>query len=326
MGGEKLSTLLVISLLMLIPFFGSAQKQRVWIDTDIMIGKFKHDVDDGLALIMLLKDTNLIIEGISFVHGVDYAEKVTDRLLKRFAPDHEIPTYKGADDSTHFGTETAATRALANALEKGPLAIFALGPMTNIGTLLQLHPEVQQNVVAMTYCAGRTPGKVFTPEGAKVKFSDYNFELDPHASDIVLKSNVPLLLSGYDCSEDLFLTKEDFAHLRKSDDKTDRWLYRKLKSWHGLWKSFLGSEKGFIPFDCSTVGALLYPTEFEIIEGIPAYIEVQKNDTKSLTKSDMKPYLLVQQNQAGRTVGYCGATKAQFKKRLLKAIGHPEYQ
>jgi pyrimidine-specific ribonucleoside hydrolase len=290
-----------------------------------MIGKFANDVDDGLALILALSDTNLQIEGISFVHGVDYAEKVTDKLLGRYAPNRTIPTYKGADDSTCFGQETAATKALAEAL-KEPLTILALGPMTNIGTLLELHPEVASNVQAMTYCAGRTPGKVFTPEGSKVKFSDYNFDLDPKATAAVLNANVPLLLSGYDCSENLFLTKDDFKFLKQSKDKTDRWLFRKMKSWNGLWRTFFGSKNGFIPFDCPTVGALLYADEFEITESIPAFIEVRENDTRSLVKSDTKPYLFVEQNKEGHPVSYCHSTKAEFKKRLLKALGHPDYQ
>ena len=318
-----------IPALLLCIFFAltaSAQKQRVWIDTDIMIGKFAHDVDDGLALILVLSDTNLQIEGISFVHGVDYAEKVTEKLLSRYASNREIPTYKGADDSTYFGQETAAIKALAKALEQGPLTILALGPLTNIGTLLQLHPELADNIHAMTYCAGRTPGKVFTPEGSKVKFSDYNFDLDPEATAAVLKADVPLLLSGYDCSENLFLTKDDFKFLKQSKDKTDRWLFRKLKSWHGLWKTFFGSENGFIPFDCPTVGALLYADEFEITDSIPAFIEVRENDTRSLVKSDTKPYLFVDDNKEGRSVSYCHSTNAEFKKRLLKALEHPDYQ
>ena len=67
---------LLVSLLALFSFCTFAQ-QRVWIDTDIMIGKFRRDVDDGLALMLALQDTSIKIEGISFVHGVDYAEKVT---------------------------------------------------------------------------------------------------------------------------------------------------------------------------------------------------------------------------------------------------------
>lgn len=317
---------LTIIFLCLFPFATIAQKQRVWIDTDIMIGKWKHDVDDGLALILALQDTTIQIEGISFVHGVDYAAEVTDKLLSRYASELKIPTYKGADDSTQFGEKTPAVEALAKALEQGPLTIFALGPLTNIGTVLELYPDLNRNVKRITYCAGRTPGKTFNPGGGKTKFSDYNFDLDPYATAMVLKANVPILLCGYDCSEELFLSKKDFIHLRKSSDETDRWLFRKLRSWHGLWRMFLGSKQGFIPFDCSTVGALLYPDEFETTPFIPAYIQVLENDTKNLVKTKKKPYLLVHEDGAGRIVSYCSETRPEFKVRLLKALGHPDYR
>lgn len=307
-------------------FNSFAQKQRVWIDTDIMIGKFRRDVDDGLALILALADTNIKIEGISFVHGVDYASEVTDKLLARYGNGLQIPTYKGADDSTQFGDETAATQALLKALNEGPLTILALGPMTNIGTVLENHPEVIPNVKQISYCAGRRPGQLFNPGSGKTKFSDYNFDLDPYATAMVLKARVPLLLAGYDCSDNLFVSKEDFIHLRKSDDPTDKWLYRKLKSWHSLWRMFIGSKQGFIPFDVSTVGALLYPQEFDITPAIPSYIKVLENDSKHTVKTPTKPYLIVLENAAGRIVSYCNSTNPEFKKRLLKVLGHPDHQ
>lgn len=313
-------------LLGVIAFHSKAQKKRVWIDTDIMIGKFKHDVDDGLALILLLNDTNIQIEGISFVHGVDYAAKVTDKLLNRFAPNRSIPTHKGADDKKEFGNETAATKALVAALEKGPITIFALGPMTNIGTVLSQRPDLASNVVDLTYCAGRVPGQRFNPGGGNFNFSDYNFDLDPDATQKVLDADVPLLLSGYDCSDSLFLDLDDFKHLKESDDEVDRWLYRKMKSWLSLWKGFIGSKRGFIPFDASTVGVLLYPSEFEVIPEIPARIEILENDSKNTVKTKTKPYLLADKEKGTRMVSYCSATQASFKKRLLKVLKHPDYQ
>ncbi|MGK0384672.1 MAG: inosine-uridine nucleoside N-ribohydrolase, partial [Bacteroidia bacterium] len=97
-------------LFLLFPFSLFSQ-QRVWIDTDIIIGKFRKDVDDGLALILILRDSTVEIEGISFVHGVDYADKVTSKLLHWYAPGRNIPTFKGSDDSTGFGKETDAVKA-----------------------------------------------------------------------------------------------------------------------------------------------------------------------------------------------------------------------
>lgn len=312
--------------LLLLASFSVSAQQRVWIDTDIMIGKFAHDVDDGLALILALQDTSIQIEGISFVHGVDYASEVTQKLLDGYAPHLEIPTFKGADDSAEFLDKTDAVEAIAAALRKGPLTILALGPMTNVGSVLTLYPELAENVRKITYCAGRRPGQTFNPGNGKNNFSDYNFDLDPRATEAVLNTNVPILLSGYDCSEKLFLNKKDFVHLKKSDRKIDRWLYRKLKSWHGIWQTVFGSKQGFIPFDCSTVGALFYPSQFQITPSIPAYVIVRENDSKHTVKTTTKPYLEVAEKAEGKNVSYCDETRKEFKATLLKAIGHPAYQ
>jgi inosine-uridine nucleoside N-ribohydrolase len=317
---------LALCMLLALPFLVNAQKQRVWIDTDILMGKFAQDVDDGLAIILALSDTNIQIVGISLVGNVDYGEIVTRKLLDRCAPERNIPLVKGAKDSTYLLSETAALTAMSQALQKGPLTIMALGPMTNIGSLLEMHRELHANVKQITFCGGRRPLQSFSIEGGKSKFSDYNFDHDPKAMGLVLKANVPLLLSGFDCSEQLFLSKQDFLHLKRSDHKTDRWMFRQLKSWHSLWKTFLGSKKGFIPFDCSTVGALLYPNEFELTPAIPAYIKIRENDTRNTVKTKTKPYLEVDANEASRIVSYCDETKAEFKKRLLKVLGHPDYK
>jgi len=313
-------------LFLLFSFSALAQKQRVWIDTDIMIGKFRRDVDDGLALILALQDSNIQIEGISFVHGVDYADKVTAKLLNWYAPNSEIPTFKGSDDSTGFGKETEAVTAMIAALEKGSLAILALGPMTNVGTVLRLRPDLHKNITAISYCAGRRPGMLFNPGSGNVKFADYNFDLDPASSAVLLETDIPVLLSGYDCSDSLFISLDDFKHLKKSKNEGDRWLYRQLKSWHSLWRTFIGSKKGFIPFDCSTVGVLFYAEEFNIIPKIPSYVKVDVKDTKFTVSTPTKPYFYVDENGSGKQVSYCDYTKAEFKVRLLKVLEHPNYR
>jgi len=298
----------------------SKAQRRVWVDTDISSGKLKGDMDDALALLMLLRDPTVHIEGISLVHGVKHAEKVTHRLLGWYADGREIRVHVGADSYKEFGQRTDAIRALERALEQGPMMILALGPATNITTLLQLRPDLRPNVQAISFCAGRRPGMVFTPSGAKVRFSDYNFDLDTVAGRLLLQMDVPILLSGYDCSDSLFLSKADYRHMKKSDHKGDRWFYRNMSRWEWVWRSFLGVKGGFIPFDCSTVGALLHSDEFETETDIPAFVEMQQNDSPQLIRAAQKSYLLVQQGRAGAAVDYCHFTRPEFKQRLLRVL------
>lgn len=310
-------------LLLLLLGFGMAEstaQRRVWVDTDISSGKLKGDMDDALALLMLLRDSTVHMEGISLVHGVKHAEKVTHRLLDWYAHGRQIPVHVGADSYKELGQRTAAIRALEQALEQGPMMILALGPATNITTLLQLRPDLRPNVQAISFCAGRRPGMVFTPTGAKVRFSDYNFDLDTVAGRLLLQMDVPLLLAGYDCADSLFLTKADYRHMKKSDHKGDRWFYRNMSRWEWVWRTFLGVKGGFIPFDCSTVGALLHSDAFGIEQAIPAFVDILENDSPQLIKTNEKSYLLVQQGGAGAMVDYCHLTRPGFKQRLLRAL------
>ena len=86
--------------------------------------------------------------------------------------------------------------------------------------------------------------------------------------------------------------------------------FRQLKSWENLWSLFLGSKRGFIPFDCSTVGALLYADEFNIETEIPAFIKIDKNDTKYTVSTPTKQFFLCRSRWRW---------KAGFVLRLYKA-------
>lgn len=295
-------------------------QHRVWVDTDMASGKLHGDMDDALALIMLLRDTSVQIEGISVVHGVGYAEKTVKRLLAWYAPQSEIRVYRGARSHNELGVRNEAVAAIEKAAEQGgPLTIMALGPLTNLATLFQSRPELRANVKAVSFCGGRRPDMVFSP-GGKARFSDYNFDLDTAAGRMLMAHGLPLTLAGYDCSDSLFLNTADYVHLKGSRHPGDRWMYRKLRRWEGFWRTFVGTDKGFIPFDCATIGVLLYPQLFLIEDPIPVLVTWSANDTQNTIKGPMKHHLTVNQGVDGPSVNYCHHALPAFKQQLLKAL------
>ena len=50
---------------------------------------------------------------------------------------------------------TQATQALANLLQEQRVTILALGPLTNIATLLVHHPELRDRIAQVVAVAGR---------------------------------------------------------------------------------------------------------------------------------------------------------------------------
>src|SRR5687768_5395799 len=89
---------ILVFILFLIPLVSVSQipVKKIWIDTDNRMGKIKGDVDDGSALMLALAHSNMYLQGISTVHRIHYARKVTLILLKWYGGGKEIPVYNGA--------------------------------------------------------------------------------------------------------------------------------------------------------------------------------------------------------------------------------------
>lgn len=318
-----LRLLLSIAALTLACSMGHAQSHRVWVDTDMASGRFMGDMDDALALVMLLRDTSVHVEGVSVVHGVRHARRVTAKLLQWYAPGREVAVHTGADSHKELGKRTDAVNAMVRALEKGPMLILALGPATNIATVLRQRPDLASRVRQVAFCAGRRPGMALAPEGGRVRFSDYNFEHDSVAARMLVESGVPLLLAGYDCSDGFHLHRALYRPLRSSPSKGDRWMYRHLSRWEWVWRNLFGVKDGFTPFDCSTVGALLYPEDFCIRPALSVAVTEGPNDARSVVKSDLKMFLTVGQEGGPHRVDHCYHTHAAFRARLLEALLPP---
>ncbi len=163
----------------------------VWIDADPSAGLFEQEVDDALALIQAFNSSQLEIHGLSIVYGnaeFDKALPIGKELAERFGPEG-LPVYGGAASRHQLGEPTEAVEAMAAALAESPLHILALGPVTNVGTLVMRHPEIHERILSIVVVAGRRPNQRFTPVPEKVRAaSDFNFERDPEAMQIILNT------------------------------------------------------------------------------------------------------------------------------------------
>ena len=201
-----------------------------------------REVDDAITLMIALKHQDKVqIVGISLVTYVDYAYDLTEKMLKWYAPNLKIPIYKGSNTCTDMGVENDATKALATALKKEKLTILALGPATNVATVLKNHPELASQIEEIVFCAGRTPDFHFRPGQEKVTVSDYNFEKDVESFKVVFDSGVKVVLSGFECSVYLFLGKTDYEFLNNSFE-SDKWVYDKLRPWSQRGEQLFGID------------------------------------------------------------------------------------
>ncbi|MEZ0487173.1 nucleoside hydrolase [Fibrella aquatica] len=288
-------------LLLLLPtlLFAQSKPRRVWFDTDIMIGlpeRAPREVDDGVTLIMALRQADKIeLAGISTVTYADYGYDVTQKILGWYNKTGKtIPVYKGSDSGSDTGVETEASRAMAAALRKEKMPILALGPVTNVATVVKNHPELAAQIEEVIVCAGRTQSFPFRPGLEKATVGDYNFERDTLAFKVLFDAGIKVVLSGFECSAYLLLGKTDVDFLGKSTFEGDQWLWAQLSPWQERAKSLFGVE-GFIPYDVTPLGYLTHPEYFKYYRDIPVRINIKPNDStigSSVSRRE-KPFLEV---------------------------------
>jgi pyrimidine-specific ribonucleoside hydrolase len=283
-------------------------------------------VDDGFALVQAFNSPELDIRGVSVVFGnapLDRGLPIARRLVRDFGS-RRIDVFAGAAGADQLGRETAASKALAAALRVEPLTILALGPATNVATVLERHPELASRIVRVVAVAGRRPGQRFTTGTTNVKgHRDFNFELDPAAFGVLLASTAPLVLTPFEISSKIWIERADLDRLARGG-RAARSLEPPARRWLDLWRSLFGVS-GFNPFDALAVGYVLSPQRFEC-EVLGTAIEVHPDDVTEPgmqgTKVETKPFLVVSASlsRPARQVTYCSTVAAGFKRDLLERL------
>jgi purine nucleosidase len=204
--------------------------RRVILDTDI-----GTDVDDCLALALLLASPEIELIGISCVYGnVGKRAQIVWKLLELSGNTH-IPIYLGAEQTLlgirkiywpgHEGVglvandappaPTAAGHAVDFIIETvlanpGQITILAIGPLTNIGLALRKEPRIAQLLGGLMIMGGaiRGPGQFHLP------IAEHNIVCDPEAAQIVFSSAAPIHLVPLDVTTQVQIRLADVERIR----------------------------------------------------------------------------------------------------------------
>ncbi len=303
--------------------FQMQAQTKVWFDTDIMIGmpdKEAREVDDGITLIMALKQPQIKIVGISNITYVDYGFGVINKILNWHNKGETIPVYKGSPLANDLGVENDGTRALYEALKKEKLTILALGPMTNVATLVKNHPDIISQIERIVICAARTPDLPFNPGNGKLNVFDYNYEFDTASMDVLLNSVIPLEFAGYEPSSYTHIGNIDLASL-DMENEADKWLFDIVQPWMELNERYFGVH-GFIPFDCSPLGIVTHPEYFTYYENIPIKVTYKKNDAPEIQPHlPFKNFLEVSYDfKTNKKVKYARRALQGFEEKILESL------
>ncbi len=305
-------------------------KKQVWIDTDLSVGMKRHtrpgfcDVDDGYAVLQLMKADNVQINGISAVFGntlIENSYPLCQYMSKEFAR-YEIPVFRGAGEAISLpkAETNDAVEGLAKALQSQKLIIMAIGPATNVGMLLLKYPELATQIEEVVLVAGRRTSKDYFVIGSKENgrhARDLNFDLDNIAFRLMFQHGISVTLCPFEISNKVWLKEADLDRLAEGDAGT-KWLAEKSRVWLQQWLDM--EAEGFNPFDVLASHYIISPDDI-IFEPLNAHLEIHPDDTlmDETNREVFKQYLLCDQTP-GHPVRYCYDVVEDYHEKLLKSL------
>jgi inosine-uridine nucleoside N-ribohydrolase len=241
-----------------------AEAGTVWIDTDVSIGSPIREVDDGYALVLAFHSPEIRIAGASTTYGnasVAATTRAAKDLVSRFGGAAGLTgdkVFAGARSANDLGRRSEASESLARVLEKTSVTYIALGPLTNLATFLQLHPQMAHRIERVIFVGGQAQGTTLA-FGPKRSFHihDANVFKDPRAAASVLQTKIPLTLVPIATGSNLMLDESDLRELERQGG-AGSYLSRRSKVWLWFWTHFAGTKGGPI-FDALAIVAATRP-------------------------------------------------------------------
>ena len=96
------------------------------------------------------------------------------------------------------------------AAEPGSVTLCPLGPLTNLGTLLDRHPEAVQGIREIVLMGGG-----FFEGGNTTPAAEFNIYVDPEAADLVFRSGLPLTMIPLDATHQALILDDHLERLRQ---------------------------------------------------------------------------------------------------------------
>ncbi|NCN26976.1 nucleoside hydrolase [bacterium] len=262
------SFLLTIALVGVYRTMSRVEKTGIILDTDPGLGVVEEgqarDVDDGLVIVEALNNTSIEVLGIGVVQGnsrVENGMKSAQQILSKI--DKEVPLWLGAADSvsvSNFETNQAVEE-MAKILATRRVKILAIGPLSNVATLVQRYPKVIPNIEELVVVMGRSPGLEFFIED-KGPLRDFNFDMDVEAVQTVLDAKVPMTLAPFELSVNALIDGEHVKQLQKQGVVGEH-IYEGSQAWMQAMERMFEGRQGFHPWDSAAFSYLSHPEFFK---------------------------------------------------------------
>ena len=281
----------------------SAAPRRIIIDTD-------PGVDDAMAIFLALRSPELKVEAITAVSGNVPLELTLPNALRlaEIAGRTDIPIAGGArvplvrrlitakyvHGNNGLGgvdfpephlkpVSETATQLISRIVRANPgeVTIVAVGPLTNIGTLLRSDPEIAHMIQQIVIMGGSLSGGNITPA------AEFNLYVDPEAGRIVFDSGIPLTMVGLDVTEKVLLREQHIVILERTQNPVSQAAGKIMRA--TLNRARRGIDATVIAMhDPLTVASLIDP---QLLKFKDYYVEVETEGefTAGMTVGYMHP-------------------------------------
>ncbi|MBK8824932.1 MAG: nucleoside hydrolase [Anaerolineales bacterium] len=205
-------------------------------------------IDDALAILLALASPEIVLDGISAIHGNASTAQVTTNALSilELAKASHVPVYKGCEiplvQPSLLSPETHGNTGLGYANLSAPLnqaraqhgcdylieqimshpkeiTLVAIGPLTNVALAIRKEPRIVENVKEVFIMGG-----AIRHQGNTTPLAEYNTYVDPHAAHMVFHSGMPMTLTPLDVTYQCIFLKEDLDRLLKIDSPITKFI------------------------------------------------------------------------------------------------------
>lgn len=204
--------------------------KRVILDTDI-----GTDVDDCLALALILSSPELQLEGVTCVYGDVALRSRMVRKLLNLAGRPAVPVFAGvaqpllglvpvywaghegvglldANDEHLTPEPDHAIDYLVRTVMASPgqIHLAAIGPLTNIALALKREPRMAQALASLTIMGGACHGY----DTLHIGYVEHNMRCDPEAAHVVFSSGASIALIPLDVTLQVRIRPADVERIR----------------------------------------------------------------------------------------------------------------
>lgn len=263
--------------------------------------------DDAIALLVALANPEKInILGITTVAGNQTLQNVTNNALKTLEyfgwdidvsegcaapmryPAEPQPKYHGETGmdglvlppTTRKPTGVHAVEYMRKTLlqHQGKVTIVAIGPLTNVGMLLYMYPEVKDKIERVCIMGGSLHSGNTLPK------AEFNIYHDPDAARIVFRSGVDIVMSGIEVCLSGAIKLTEYEPLQNGG-RASRFVFD-IMEFYSIYCRERGLDSAAI-FDMTTIIQILQP---ELFAGTRYHVDIETEGElcRGMTVADLR--------------------------------------